>query len=186
MKPLATDGRWLRALWIGTLVALSAGLTTTYTCIVPFAALSVAAAMTLSRREAVVATAAVWFANQAAGFVGMSYPWTASTIGWGAAIGAAAIAGTLAAQWLLRRLGGWRPRTQVVTAFALAFAVYESMLYAAALSLRGTGAFAPGIMAQVLIVNVVTLGGLWALNQLLAVASSSYRRRVSPSPARFA
>jgi hypothetical protein len=52
--------------------------------------------------------------------------------------------------------------------------------------LGGTAAFAPGIIAQVLVVNVVALVGLWGLNQLLTVALSSYRRRVSTSPARFA
>jgi hypothetical protein len=59
-----------------------------------------------------------------------------NTIGWAAAIGAAAVAETLSAQW------------------------------------------------QLLLVNVV-LVGLWGLNQLLTLALSSYRRRVSTSPARF-
>src|SRR5262249_54582453 len=53
MKPITpTDVRWVRTLWIGALVAVSAGLTATYTCIVPFAALGVAAAITLSGRQA--------------------------------------------------------------------------------------------------------------------------------------
>jgi hypothetical protein len=188
MKPMApTDVRWIRLLWIGTLVAASATLTATYTCVVPFAALSVAAVMTLPRRQAVVCTTAVWFANQAAGFGLVSYPWALNTIGWGAAIGAAAVAGTLSAQWLLRRADSLRSSTQTVTAFVMAFAVYESILYGAAVSmLGGTAGFAPGIIAQVLVVNIVALVGLWGLNQLLTVAWSSYRRRVSTSPARFA
>jgi hypothetical protein len=188
MKPIApTDVRWVRTLWIGTLVAVSAGLTATYTCIVPFAALGVAAAMTLSGRQALVCTAAVWLANQAAGFGLMSYPWTLNTIGWGAAIGVAAVAGTLAAQWLLRRLAGVRSSVQTVIAFVMAFAVYQSALYGAAVAvLGGTAALAPGIIVQVLGVNLVVLVGLWGLNQLLTVAFSSYRRRVSAAPARFA
>jgi len=69
MKPIApTDARWIHTLWIGLLMAVSAGLTTGYTCVVPFAALGVAAAMTLPRREALVCAMAVWLANQAAGF----------------------------------------------------------------------------------------------------------------------
>jgi hypothetical protein len=188
MKPMArTDARWIHTLWIGLLTAVSAVLTAGYTCVVPFAALGVAAAMTLPRREALVCTIAVWFANQAAGFGLMSYPWTLNTIGWGAVIGVAALAGTRTAQWLLRRLDGLRSSIQAVTAFVMAFAVYESTLYAAAASmLGGTAAFAPGIIAQVLGVNVVALGGLWGLSQLLMVAVSSYRRRASASPARFA
>lgn len=97
------------------------------------------------------------------------------------------MAGTLAAQWLLRRLEGLRSRIQTVTTFVMAFAVYESALYATAVSmLGGTAAFAPGIIAQVLGVNVVTLVGLCGLNQLLAMVFASYRRRVSATPARFA
>ena len=173
--------------WIGTLVAVSAGLTTTYTCVVPFPALSVAAAMTLSRRQALGCTAAVWFANQAVGFGVMSYPWTLDTIGWGAAIGGAAVMGTVAAQWLLPRLHGVRSSAQAVTAFVMAFAVYESTLFGAAVSmLGGTAAFAPRIVVQVLGLNIVVLVGLWGLNLLLRVAFSSHRRRVSASPARFA
>jgi hypothetical protein len=188
MKPMVRiDARWIPPLWIGLSAAVSAMLTAGYTCVVPFAALGVAAAMTLPRREAVVCTLVVWLANQAAGFGLMGYPWTPSTMGWGAVIGVAALAGTLAAQWLRRSLHGWRSSLQAVTVFVVAFALYESILYAAAITmLGGTGAFAPAIMGHVLGVNVVALGGLWALSQLLTVAVSSYRRRVSASPARFA
>jgi hypothetical protein len=188
MKPIVSfDVRWVSALWIATLAAVSGGLTATYTCVVPFAALSVAAAMTLSARQALLCTAVVWLANQAAGFGLVSYPWTLDAFGWAVAIGAAAIAGTLATQWLLPRLAGLRSIAQTVIAFGLAFAVYETALYAAAVSaLGGTAAFAPAIIAQVLGVNVVALVALWSLNQLLRVAFSSYLRRVSAPPARFA
>jgi hypothetical protein len=181
------DARWLRTLWIGILIALSAVLTATYTCIAPFAALSVAAAMTLSWRQALMTTAGVWLANQAAGFGLLSYPWAPNTLGWGVAIGVGAMAGTLATRRLLRHLEGVRSYIQTVTTFVLAFLVYEAALYGAAVSvLGGTGAFAPGIIARVLIVNVVVLAGLWGLNQLLTAAWSSYRRRTATSPARFA
>jgi hypothetical protein len=188
MKPMTrTDARWIHVLWIGLLTAISAGLTAGYTCVVPFAALGVAAAMTLPRRQALVCIILVWLANQAAGFGLMSYPWTLNTIGWGAVLGAAALTGTLAAQWLLRSLQGWRSSIQTVIVFVVAFSVYQAILYAAAVSmLSGTAAFAPAIVAQVLGVNVVTFGGLWGLSQLVTVALSSYRRRVSASPARFA
>lgn len=187
MKPMARDARWLHTLWIGLSMAVSAGLTAGYTCVVPFAALGVAAAMTLPRREAVLCTIVVWLANQAAGFGLMGYPWMADTIGWGVAIGVAAMAGTLAAQWLLRGLHGLYSSIQTVTAFVVGFSVYQLLLYVAAVSMLGGAAtFAPGIIAQVLGVNVVALVGLWGLSQLLTVAVASYRRRVSASPARFA
>jgi hypothetical protein len=108
-----------------------------------------------------------------------------STIGWGVAIGVAALAATLVAQWLLRCFKDLPSSVQMVSAFVLAFVVYQSSLYAAAVSiLGGTAAFAPGIIAQVVGVNVVALGGLWGLSELLTAAS--YRRRASASPARFA
>ena len=181
------DARWRRALWVGTLIAVSGVLTATYTCIAPFAALSVAAAMTLSGRQALMTTAGVWLANQAAGFVLLGYPWVPNTLGWGAAIGVGAVAGTLATQWLLRRLDGVRSYIQTVAAFVFAFVVYQAALYAAAVSvLGGTAAFTAGIIAQVLIVNVVALVGLWGLNQLLTAAWSSSRRRAATAPERFA
>jgi hypothetical protein len=41
MTPLAPpDARLVHALWIGILMAVSAGLTAGYTCVVPFAALA--------------------------------------------------------------------------------------------------------------------------------------------------
>src|SRR5262249_22942200 len=124
MRPIApTDVRWVRALGSGTLVAVSAGWPATFTCIVPCAALGVAAAMTLSGRQALVCTTAVWLANQAAGFGLMSYPWTLNTIGWGAAIGVAAVAGTLAGPGVVPPLSCLRARRPTGVALLLALAV---------------------------------------------------------------
>ena len=186
MTSIATDGRQARALWIAMLAALSAGLTVTYTCIVPFAALGVAAALTLSRREALVCTAAVWLANHAAGFGARSYPWTLDAFGWGVAIGAGALVATTSAHWLVPRLVRLPSVARAAALFAVVFAAYELTLVAAARAVLGGGAFSPGIVAQVLIVNVVSLVGLYGLYQLLGLAASAYRRRVSASPARVA
>jgi hypothetical protein len=185
MAPM--NARWINTLWIALLGALSAGLTVGFTCVAPFAALGAAAAMTLPGRQALVCAIGVWLANQTAGFVVMSYPWTLNTIGWGAAIGVATVAGMLAAQRLPQRSDGLRSTARVAAGFAVAFAVNQAILYAAAASvLGGVAAFAPGIIVQVLGVNVVAFIGLWGLWRLLAVAVGSYRRRVSASPARFA
>jgi len=178
--------RWIHTVWVGLLVALSGGLTVGFACVAPFAALGAAAAMTLPGRQALVCTISVWLANQAAGFALMSYSWTLNTIGWGVAIGVATVAGTLAAQWWLLRSEGQRSTTRIVAGFATAFAVNQAILYAAAVSvLGGVAAFAPGIIVQVLGVNVVAFIGLWGVGRLLAVASGSARRRVSASPAHF-
>lgn len=118
----------------------------------------------------------------------LHYPWTATTFAWGVAIGGAAVLGTLAAQWSVRRLGSFRSPARTVAAFVSAFSLYQLTLYVVAVStLGGTGAFAPGIIGQVLLVNAVTLVGLCGLNQLVAAAGLlGRRRRARASLARLA
>jgi len=185
---LGSSNAWLRPLWLGSLVAASAALTTVYTCVTPFAAFAVIAAMWLPRGQGLSFMAAVWLANQAVGFAVLSYPWTASTFAWGAAIGGAAMSGTLLAQWSVAWLGSFRAAARTTVAFAAAFAVYELALYVVAVSmLGGLGAFAPQIIGQVLLLNAGTLVVLLALKQLLAAAASTRRRlRVQASRARVA
>ena len=189
MKDVTTiDAAWFRPLSLALLIAASAALTTVYTCITPFAALAVIAATTLAARQALSCTVLVWLANQAVGFGILNYPWTVKTFAWGIAIGSAALIGTLAAQWTVRRLRPFRVPAQTVAAFASAFAVYQVMLYAVAISvLGGTGAFAPDIIGKVLLVNAVTLVGLCGLMQVFAATKFlSRRRRAHASPARVA
>ena len=184
MIPVAANDRTARAVWIALLAALTAAMTVTYTCIAPFAALGVAAAMTLPRREALAGAAVVWLANQATGFGMLGYPWTLHALGWGVAIGAGAMVATVSAQWLVPlRL---RPPVRAAIAFPAAFAAYELVLLAAALTVLGGGAFAPGIVAQVLVVNAVTLVGLYGLSHVFALAATACRRRAPASPARVA
>lgn len=183
MTPVATNDRTGRALWIALLAALTAAMSVTYTCIAPFAALGVAAAMTLPRREALAGAAAVWLANQAAGFGVLGYPWTLDALGWGVAIGAGAMVATISAQWLVARLSRLRPSARAAIAFAAAFAAYELVLLAAARAVLGGGAFAPGVIAQVLVVNAVSLVGLYGVSHVFALAATAYRRRASGSPA---
>ena len=156
--------------------------------ITPFAAFAVVAATTLSRRDAVILTVALWLTNQAVGFGVLNYPWTAQTFAWGVVIGAAAVIGTLAAHWTVRRLGSFRAPALTAGAFVAAFALYQLTLYAAAMSvLGGTEAFSAHIIGQVLLVNAVTLLGLVGLYQLVAGARFlSRRRRAHASPARLA
>jgi hypothetical protein len=188
VRQVTSDGvAWVRPLWLGLLIAASAALTTVYTCITPFAALAVVAAMTLSRRQALLCTVAVWLANQVVGFGVLHYPWTAQTFAWGLAIGVVSVFGTLAAQWSVRRLGSFRSPAQTVAAFASAFAVYQLALYAVAVPiLGGPGTFALRIIGQVLLVNAVTPVGLVGLHQVVAVAGSLSRRRAGASLARSA
>ena len=179
---------WFRPLWLGLLIAAIAAITTGYTCITPFAAFAVIAATTLSRRDAVVLALALWLTNQAVGFGVLNYPWTAPTLAWGVAIGAAAVVATLVADSAVRRLAALHALARMAAGFAAAFVLYELALYAAAVSvLGGADAFAPAIVGQVLFVNAVTLVGLVGLHQLVVGAAVlSRRRRADASPARLA
>lgn len=179
---------WFRPLWLALLIVVSAAITLGYTCITPFAAFAVIATTTLSRRDAVMLTVALWLTNQAVGFGVLSYPWTAQTLAWGVALGGAAVIGTLAAYWTVGRLGPFRSLARTVAAFVAAFAVYQLALYAVAGSmLGGTEAFAIRIIGQVLVVNAVTLVGLLGLCQVIAGATSLIlRRRARAAPARLA
>jgi multidrug transporter EmrE-like cation transporter len=124
------------------------------------------------------------------GFGVLNYPWTASTFAWGVAIGAAAVIGTLAAQWAVRRLAAAAPiLARMIAGFVAAFVLYEIALYVVAVSvLGGIGAFTPAIVGQVLFANAVTLVGLVALHQLVVIGALvlSRRRRAQASPARLA
>jgi len=180
------DPVWFRP-WLGLLVAISAAITIVFTCVTPFAAFAVIAAVTVSRREAVMLAAALWLTNQAVGFGLLHYPWTASTFAWGAVLGVAAVVGTLAALEMFRRLGSLRPVARNVCAFGAAFGLYQLTLFTAAAWLGGTDMFAPGIVSQVLLINVVTLTGLFALRQVVTGAALLIRRRrAQASPARLA
>lgn len=179
---------WFRPVWLGVLIAISAAITTVFACITPFAAFAVVAAATVSRRDAVCLAVALWLTDQAVGFGVLHYPWTASALAWGIALGAAALLGTLAALWTFRRLERLPPLASSVTAFGVSFAVYQLTLFASAATwLGGTEMFAPGIVSRVLLVNAVTLAGLFALRRVIDGATLLIgRRRARTSPARLA
>ena len=173
------------AVWLGLLCA-SALLIAVYTCVTPFAAFAVIAAAALSRRDALSLMCALWLVNQTVGFTWLHYPWTATTFAWGIAIGAAAMSGTLSAQWTIERLSACRSSVQVLAAFLVAFAVYELALYSAALLvLGGSGAFTLHIIVEVLFINAITLLGLLALSELAGVLRRA-GRRPEIAPADFA
>ena len=76
----------------------------------------------------------------------------------------------------------------MVAAFLAAFGAHQATLYLVAASmLGGTGAFAPPIVGQVLLVNTVALVGFIGLDHLAAGAGWLLRRRRAHlSPARSA
>src|SRR5215470_8648884 len=116
---------WFRPVWLGLLVTISAAITVVFTCVTPFAAFAVIAAATVARRDAVLLAVALWLTNQAVGFGVLHYPWSVSTLAWGAVLGVAAVVGTVAALEILSRLESRLPLTRNVCAFGAAFVLYQ-------------------------------------------------------------
>lgn len=182
------EDRWVKPLWLAVVIVASATLTTLFTCITAFAAFAVIAVGSLSCARAVLLTLAVWLANQAVGYGVLNYPWNIKSVAWGVAIGLAAVVGTLAAHRAMTGLRAFTSPVRILAAFVAAFALYQLVLYAAAVSvLGGTGTFTPRIVGQVLLVNAATLVGLYGLQHLITtIAGMAVRRRAAAVPARFA
>ena len=161
------SGNWRRPIWVLLLVAASMAFSFGLACATPFAALCAVAACTLPRRDALCVAGVAWLANQAIGFGFLNYPWTANCLAGGVAIGLAALLCAAAVlglrRWLIRLpflMGN-------VVALAVAFAVYEVVLFASAVVLGGgLEAFAPSIVGMILGINAVAWVGLSALSWL--------------------
>jgi hypothetical protein len=169
-------------LWLMLLIVATISFSLVFACAAPFAAFGAAVAMTLSRRDALLMTATLWLANQLTGYTLVGYPLTANSAAWGPAIGIAAVLGTVGALWTVQRLAGARDVVRAVAALLVAFAVYEVALFVvAAALLGGVEMFAPAIVGQVFVTNVVALAGLYALNRLGAFLG--LRRRAAQASA---
>ena len=175
MQPNSLDSTaltlgWRQLAWLAALVVASIAFTLGFACAVPFAAFAAAAATTLARREAILLTVAVWFANQIVGFTVLGYPWEADTLVWGVALGAVAVVTTLAAQWANGKFADLPASPRTIAVFAAAFVVYEGSLFViSATALGGTENFTPSIIAYILALNAVALAGLAALHRLATV-----------------
>jgi hypothetical protein len=158
---------WRQHLWIAILVLASVAFTFGLACAAPLAAFAAAAALTMSRRNALYLVGAVWFANQAVGFGVLGYPWIANTIGWGVVMGIAGIAGMETARLVDARLGAASLPVRHGAGLLVAFAAYEVVLFAAAVTALGaTEDFTPAIIGEMLAYNVIALMALYLLNQV--------------------
>jgi hypothetical protein len=174
---------WRHALWLALLVVASVAFSLGFACAVPFAAFGAVAALTLSRRDALLLIGAVWLANQIVGFTVLSYPWDASTLTWGVVLGIVAILTTLAAQAIARRLQGRGAAAVSLAAFVGAFIVYEGGLYlVSATLLGGTEDFTPTIITRILAINAAAFAALLVLDRL-AVAGGLAAKPVLPQHA---
>jgi hypothetical protein len=165
-----------RGLWISALVAASVASTFAFSCAAPLAAFAAIAALTLGRREALVAVGGAWLANQAVGFAFLHYPMEASTLGWGAALGAISLLSCEVAGQVERSFGriesAGRAFAMAICAFGAAFVVYEGLILAMQFALgRGFDYGLLAIVARIFIINLAAFAGLWTLYALRAVAS---------------
>lgn len=169
-SPVSTAGRGRETwLWVALVTVASLALSRAFACAMPFAAMAAYAACNLPRRHAVALVVATWLGNQAVGFGLLHYPHTASTFGWGLAIGAAALAALSVA-----RAAGTSPMPKglagAVVAFAMAYGAYEVALAVAALLLpSGPGAFAWPVMLRVASIHAVAFGLLLCIDRLARV-----------------
>ena len=155
-----------RPLWIALLVVASVVFSLGFACAVPLAAFAAIAALTLSRRDAFALVGAIWLANQIAGFAVHHYPVTASTLAWGAGLGAVALLATLAAQWIKDHLAQ-RHTVAAIAAFLAAFAVYEGSLFAISFALAGgVSDYVPSIVWRIFAINTAAFAALFLVHRL--------------------
>ncbi len=168
---------WLAA-FVGASLVFSLGLA----CAVPLAAFAAVSARTQRRRDALIFVAAVWFTNQCAGFTVLNYPTDMSTFGWGAAMGVVAIAATLGAEFVSRRVGGL---AGAVAAFMAAFGIYEGLLWGLTIA-SGTDsqAYAMITVVRIFALNAAAFAALLAASTLAARAGARRAAVVAIGPTR--
>jgi len=156
---------WLAA-FVGASLVFSLGLA----CAVPLAAFAAVSVLTQRRRAALIFMGAVWFTNQLAGFTVLNYPTDLSTFGWSVVMGVVAIAATLGAEIVSRRVGGL---SGAVATFMAAFGLYEGLLWAVTIaSGTVTEAYAPATVAQIFALNGAAFAALLAASSLAARAGT--------------
>jgi hypothetical protein len=173
---------WRHWLWLAVLVGASVAFTLGLACAVPLAAFAAAAALTLSRQDALVLVLAVWLANQLVGFTVLDYPWTASTFAWGAVLGAVAILSTVAGRWAARHSTDAGRIISYTATFLVGFVVYEGALFAfSATLLGGTEIYTAAIQGWIFAVNGAAFVGLLVLHRLAVSVGFAVTPVVGPS-----
>lgn len=169
LSTLPTTNR--RVIWAATVIAASNMLSFGWACALPLAGFAAVAALTTARREALLLTGAVWFANQAVGFLFLHYPTDAMTLFWGGALGVIAMLSCESAGLLARRFPGL---TGGLAAFLAAFVVYESLVLAVtALTGPGVDHFDAPVVTRLFLIN---LGAFAALMMVKAVGAAVANR----------
>ncbi len=168
--------------WIAILVCVSVALSLGLACAMPFAALAAVAALTLTRRDALLLVGLAWLANQAVGFGALHYPRESDTLAWGLALLAVSMLATLGAGINVRRFGALPKIAVALVVFVPAFAIYEGLLVLVTISVSGAmEAYEPEVVAKIFAVNGAVFVALLAASRLRLP-----RARQQPRPTRAA
>ena len=154
-------------LWPALLAVAAIGGSWALACVMPFAAFAAILAESENRATALVTVGLIWFANQIVGIALLGYPLDLHSVGWGVAIGIAALLGTAAASGVAQT--SLRRGLRLVLAFAAAFAVYEAALALVAAVTGELEHFAPATVAQLAALDAAWLAGLVVLHEALAL-----------------
>ena len=165
-------------IWLLILTLAAVAVTVALSCVTPFAALAVALVATVGLRASLCLMVAVWLANQAIGFGLFHFPRTPDTFLMGMAIGAAAVVGTIAAWVVLNRMRAQPVFFRLSAALVASFAAYELALAAPVLFLGEPDTFRLAIVAELGLVNAVSLIGMIALNEILAALCRPWLGRI--------
>jgi hypothetical protein len=165
-------------IWMLILTLAAIGVTIALSCVTPFAALAVALAGTVGLRASLRIMIAVWFANQLIGFGFFHFPLTPNTLLIGVAIGAAAIVTTIVASVIMKYMSSWTAPLRLGVALLLSFVAYETTLLPAALFFGDLETFRPAVVAELALVNAVSLVGMVVLNEVAAALCRPWLGRI--------
>jgi hypothetical protein len=150
-----------------------------FACATPFAAFAVIAAAMLPLRSALPVMLGAWLVNQGIGFGALHYPVDASTLAWGAVIGAAALVATVAARLALAALRTAPATIAFAVALLGAYGAYELVLLAATPALGGAASFTLPIVARLGLTSAAWLLGLVAVSEIVRLLTPLASRRAA-------
>ncbi|VTZ51679.1 conserved membrane hypothetical protein [Methylocella tundrae] len=162
---------WRKPAWIALLAAASVAFTLGFACATALAAFAAIAALTMTRRDALLLVGLVWLANQSVGFGMLHYPWTADCLAWGGALGVIALLSVLAAEFGAKCLIGRNRTLASIAAFLAAFAIYEGLLFLTSIIAQsGAEDYSATIVGRIFAINAVAFTGLLAVSRIGASA----------------
>ena len=169
-----------RFTWGGMLTLVTVAGTLAVACGTPFVALGTLGALFLPRRDAFLLVGINWVVNQAIGFTWLHYPHTWECYAGGAHLALAAGLCTVAAMFVGSRLRRTGAALRAMGAFAAAFVIYESVLFAIS-PFNSVKDFALPIVVYIFCVNAIAFVGLLLIKT--AAPAFGFALPVSKSPA---